>query len=337
MRAGFPILALGGLALAALGWILAPGPFFGAWLAAVTWFAAWPLGSVGLLLVHALAGGRWGVILRPALRQGCRALVLLVPLALPLALGAGRLYPWVHGAAPAGKSFYLNGPFFAGRTLAYLVIWCGLGVLTLTADELRLKRLAPSGLILLALTVSFAAIDTGMSLDLGFSSSVYGLIALAGAGLLALSIAVLATAIDAPDPEDWPDLGRLLLGLVVLWAYLDFVQFLIVWESDLRREVAWYLTRSEGLWGAVAWALGLGHFLLPFAILLSGRAKRRPAVVIGVAGLLVVLEILRAWWLILPSLGRPPGWTDLAAMAGLAGLMGCGVVWRPLSAARVRP
>ncbi len=318
MIRAFPLLAVIGLIAAALGWSLAPQDFAGAWLTALTWFAAWSLGSLGLVLIHALTGGNWGIVLRPALLAGSRAVMLLVPLTIPLALSAGRLYRWLD-AAPAGKGFYLNGPFFAGRAALYLIVWCGLALLAVSLDPVRLRRLAPGGLAALALTMSFAAIDTGMSLDLGFNSSVYGLIAMAGAALSALGAAILATAVAA---EDRPDLGRLLLGLVVFWAYLDFMQFLIVWESDLTRETPWYLARSHGFWGGVAALLGLGHFALPFALLLSGRAKARREVLLGTAALLVVLEMLREAWLILPSLQRLPGWIDAAALLAMAGLAG---------------
>ncbi len=46
----------------------------------------------------------------------------------------------------------------------------------------NLAAVAPAGLILLAVTFTFATIDLTMSLDPRFNSSIYGLIALAGAG-----------------------------------------------------------------------------------------------------------------------------------------------------------
>jgi len=307
-----------GLIGALVGWILAPTSFAGAWLASLTWFIGWPLGSMALLLIHALTGGRWGEVLRPALVAGAATIFVIVPLALPLILTAPRLYPWIEQAAPAGEGFYLNGAFFAVRATIYLVVWCGLGLLTLRGN---LLTLAPPALGLLALTVTFAAIDTTMALDPQFNSSVYGLLTIAGDGLLALSIAILTMALlTEPTPAEWSDLGRLLIGLVVFWAYLDFVQFLIVWQSDLTSEIPWYLRRGQGAWGIVAGLVAFGHFLLPFALLLTGAAKRRRGVVAGTAALLIVMEMLRTWWLVLPSLGGGFDWIDAAAMLGLAGL-----------------
>ena len=93
MRRGAALSGLAGLLLAALGWALEPAGFYGGWLAAVTLFAAWPLGSMALLMIHALTGGRWGDALQPALRLGVCALPLLLPAALPLIAGLAPALP----------------------------------------------------------------------------------------------------------------------------------------------------------------------------------------------------------------------------------------------------
>ena len=74
-RYALPVGVLG-LAIATYGWRLQSGAASSAgWLAALTLFSAWPLGSIALLLIHSLTGGRWGEVLRPALRVGvCRCL-----------------------------------------------------------------------------------------------------------------------------------------------------------------------------------------------------------------------------------------------------------------------
>ena len=57
-------------------------------------------------------------------------------------------------------------------------------------------------------------------------------------------------------------LGRLLLGLLVFWAYLDFMQVLIVWESDLAKEAPWYAALERRL-GIVAGVVAAGIFCCP--------------------------------------------------------------------------
>ena len=313
------LVGAAGLIVSALGWVLDPAGFYGGWLAALTLFAAWPLGSMAILMIHALTGGRWGEPLQPALRMGVTSLPLLLPAILPLIPGLAPLYPWARpGAAHQfGNSFYLNPSFFAGRGIAYLIIWLVLGWLVLRPR--LVASTAPVGLFVLGLTTTFAAIDTTMSLDPHFISTIYGMVAAAGIGLFALSVAVLLTVGEvAPDVR--ADFGKLLLALVVLWIYLDFIQLLIVWQSNLVAEAPWYLQRARGFWGALWLVITAGHFLLPFFLLLSPRMQRSRRVVLFVAGLLVAMAVLRSWWTVLPALDRGVDWIAIACMAGLGGV-----------------
>ncbi|HUB50427.1 MAG TPA: hypothetical protein VMB73_36120 [Acetobacteraceae bacterium] len=317
------IVSSAALLLSALGWAVQPDAFAFAWLAALTAWIGWPLGCLALLLTHALTGGRWGETIRPQLRAGIATLPLLLPAIVPIVFLAHHLYPWLRPdeAAKLTNRFYLNLPFAEIRGALYLIIWFVLAALTVRAVRrgASLVVLAPIGLILLGLTVTFAAIDATMSLDPHFISSDYGMIAAAEAGLLALSVCVFASACDPATPAGaLDDLGRLLLGLLVLWAYLDFVQLLIVWQSDLPHEAPWYIARAGKGWGTLAAVVTVGHFLLPFFALMSPVLRRSRCGIGGIAALLIVMEILRAWWLVLPAGAHGASWTDLAAILTLA-------------------
>jgi hypothetical protein len=210
------------------------------------------------------------------------------------------------------------------------VVWLGLSFFAIRAfrrPETRrtLARLAPPGAILLALTVTFFSIDVSQSLEPGFNSSVYGLLTLADMTLFAFAGALAATCLAGePEARLLPVLARILLGLTILWAYLEFVQALIVWESDLTVEVPWYLHRTTGAWGMVAWTIAGGHFLLPFLLLLSPRHQADARSIGVIALVLMAMEVTRWWWIVLPSLSLPFGWIDAAAMIGLGGV-GSGV------------
>ncbi len=313
------VAGLIGLAVAALGWALDPAAFALGWVAALSFWLAWPAGSLALLMIHALTGGRWGEAIAPGLRLGVATLPLLLPALVPLLLLAPALYPWARPGPLLYNAFYLNPPFAAGRLLVYPVSWFGLGWLVLRPNSLA--DIAPAGLMLLAVTFTFATIDLTMSLDPKFNSSIYGLIALAGAGLMALSIGILAVAMTV-DEVMLPDLGRLLLGTVVLWIYLDFMQLLIIWESDLASDAPWYVVRSTGFWGIAALVVAIGHFLLPFGLLLSRRQRRSRAVLTGVPILLLLMEALRAWWLVLPTVPHGVSWIDAGCMLAFVGCAG---------------
>jgi hypothetical protein len=314
-----------GLLASAIGAIVQPRAFAFAWLAAFMTWLGWPLGCLALLLVHALTGGRWGVATRPAFVQGIRVLPLLLPAVVPLLFVLPDLYPWLRAGESAhlDNGFYLNAPFAAARWIIYLVTWLGLGALAMSRVRRgqSLTPIAAPGLIVLGLTANFAAIDGTMSLDPRFNSSAFGMISAAESGLFALSITILSTILASPvAPSDRDDLGRLLQSLLILWAYLDFMQLLIVWQSDLPKEAAWYLARSTGLWGVLAGLTATAHFLLPFLALMIPRVRRSRRGLIGITALLIGMAVLRGWWLVLPAHARGVGWIDVAAALAFGGI-----------------
>jgi hypothetical protein len=317
----------------AIGWIIAPASFPHAWLAALACWIGWPLGSIALLLIHALTGGRWGWAIRPQLVAGLATLPLVVPFVVPLLFVTRVLYPWSLPDAHPHNAFYLNPPFFYARGIVYIVVWLALGGAVLWAlrgknPQRLLYRIAPPGLILLAVTVTFAAIDATMSLDPEFKSSVYGLVVGTEAVLFALSVAVLGACIAAPpDKRGTEDLGKLMLGLVIFWAYLDFMQILIIWQSDLPSEAAYYLPRVTHGWQYAAGAIAALHFFLPFFLLLWPQVQRSRRALGTIAATLVAAEMLRAWWLVLPASGRGFSLLDVFAMLAVFGL-GAGVALR---------
>lgn len=328
MRATAWGVGVAGAALCALGWTVQPLTFRHAWLAALGVWLEWPLGSLALLLIHALTGGDWGYALRPALIAGVATLPLLLPGLVPVLAHLHTLYPWARADADIPNAFWLNTPFFAARVIVYLAVWLGLAALTLRAvlHARPMVRLAAPGLILLAFTFTFASLDLTLSLDPDFNSSVWGMIAASAAVLLALSVAVLATL--AASPRQVPRaFARMVLGLVILWAYLDFMQFLIVWESDLGKESAWYVLRSGGFWGGVVWVIALGHFLVPFAALIFPPVQRSRRAMMALCVWLIAMELLRAWWLVLPAQPRSLSWLDFAAVLAFGGV-GAGVALR---------
>lgn len=312
-----------GLAGAALAWLAAPASFPHAWLAAVVAWSGWPLGSLALVLAHALTGGRWGEALRPGLMAGVATMPLLLPLILPVLLSLPALYPWARAGADLPNAWYLNVPFFAVRGMLCLLAWLGLAWAVLSGQA---ERVAAPGLLLLAVTVTFAAIDLTMSLQPRFVSSIYGMLSGAGAAVLALAAAILlggGGAARGARPDVSNDIAKLLFALVLLWAYLGFMQVVIVWQNDLVEQVPWYKLRAHGGWGWVMAAVALGHAVVPMAVLLSARARRSTRALIGVAALLAATAVLRAWWTVLPEApGTHAVLTLLTALACLAGVGG---------------
>ncbi len=318
-----------GLLASIIGWIVTPHLFPHAWLAAVSCWVGWPLGSMALLLIHSITGGRWGYAVRPQLAIGVMTLPLLVIAVVPLLPVLHGLYPWGRPeiARDLGNTSYLNVPFFCGRGVLYLALWLGIGALILRAlrqpfPDAALYRLAPFGLIALMLSSTFAGFDATLSLDPHFNSSIYGMIMAGEAVLLALSVATFFTlAISDPGPRATEDLGKLLLGLLVLWGYFVFMQLLIVWNSDLAADAPWYVARSEHGWGIVACITFATHFAVPFLLLLWPQVQGSRRAMLLVSFLLMAAEVPRAWWLVVPAADRSLSWLDVSAMAGMLGVV----------------
>ncbi len=183
--------------------------------------------------------------------------------------------------------------------------------------------MAPIGLIALAISITFAAIDAVMSLDPRFASSVFGLVVIAEMGLSALAFCILAVLMGGESrPEKLRGLGRLLLALTILWAYLDFMQLLIIWQSDLPREASWYVARWSGGWGYVATLIAGTHFVAPFFLLLSAKAQQSPGVMACACALLIVGALLRGFWLVAPAAAADLNRIVVIATAALLGATG---------------
>ncbi len=111
-----------------------------------------------------------------------------------------------------------------------------------------------------------------------------------------------------------------MLGLLVLWGYLVFMQLLIVWNSDLASDAPWYVVRIAHGWGIVAAVIFAVHFAIPFLLLLWPQVQRSRRRMLGISGLLIAAEVPRAWWLVIPSSQRSLSWVDCFAMLAVFGL-----------------
>ena len=60
------------------------------------------------------------------------------------------------------------------------------------------------------------------------------------------------------------------------WAYLAFMQFLVIWAENLPREIAWYVPRLQTGWQWVGVALVLLQLAVPFLALLFRDVKDQP-------------------------------------------------------------
>jgi hypothetical protein len=267
---------------------------------------------------------------------------------LPIVIGINNLYPWAHKNLVAAdellrhKAPYLNTPFFLVRAAIYfggwmLISWW-LNRCSLIEDERghdavhgKMSRASAPGLIFWGFSVTFMAIDWIMSADPKWFSTMFGLLFMASQGLTAMAFLVtLMVLLSSRRPmsevltaRHLHDLGKFLLALVMVWAYFSFSQFLIIWAGNLPEEIPWYLIRLNNGWQAVALLLVVGHFALPFALLLSRDLKRNFKLLCRIAIFILCIRFVDLYWIVMPTFRTKSfglSWMDFTVPLGLFGL-----------------
>jgi hypothetical protein len=316
---GWP-LGIAALLISLIGLVVDRRMFFAAWLAAWWFGLGLMFGAAAWQWIHRLTGGAWGLALRPASRSLLRRLPCLALLLLPLLFGLPTIYPWAGADAgwtstmtrPAFAQAWFALPFVGARWLCFGAGWWWLA---------RTGRVASAGQAAAALGVymllaSLCAVDLLMSLVPAWTSTVFGWLTTIGQMAAGAAAAILLTTRQPPasasvrvagKPPVWRDLGNLLLMALMLQAYLQFMEFLIIWAEDLPREISWYLPRLQSGWQLVGLSLMLLQFALPVAALLWRRNKDEPRRLARVAAGVLLMQAVDAAWLVVPSI-EATGW-----------------------------
>ncbi len=342
--------------------------FFRAYVLNFSYVMSLALGALFFVILQHLTRAGWSVVVRRlgefVIEAIPRLALLALPLLIPVLAGMSEVYPWSAPGAVgdhelqellARKRPYLNPAFFVVRLALYFAIWTLLARFyvsrSLAQDDSgdialtqALERRSGIAMVAFALTTTFFAFDVLKSLTPMFFSTIFGVYYFAGAvvgffGLLGLMMTLLQRSgklTRSITIEHYHDIGKLVFGFIVFWAYIAYSQYMLIWYANLPEETFWYAMRqASGWWIGVALVLLFGHFVLPFLALMSRGPKRRPAVVtLGAAWALLM------HWVDLYYVVGPPGHTlppeghagaalhvaDLALLVGLGGLFAAAVL-----------
>lgn len=338
-----------GVVLAVAGFFMSgPDRFYQAYLVAYTFWMGVVLGSLALLMVQHLSGGVWGIVLRRPFEAAVRTLPVMALLFIPIVFGMHSLYHWTHADVAANdavvreKVLYLNTPFFLARQVIYFAVWGLLGHLLTrwsaehdrTGDPAllqKMERLSGGGLVVYFLTVTFAMVDWTMSVNPHWFSTIWGLLYIGGQGLSAFAFGICVLVMlsqTAPlnkvlTTHHFHDLGKFLFAFLMLWAYLSFSQFLIIWSANIPEEIPHYLNRWDNSWRYLSVFIIVGHFIVPYALLLSRDIKKNAAKLRVIATWVLVARIADYWWHVAPELhtdGLTVSLLDVALPLALGGI-----------------
>jgi hypothetical protein len=186
-------------------------------------------------------------------------------------------------------------------------------------------------MVLFGVSVTVVAFDLLLSLDPHWFSTMYGVYYFAAFFQAGLAAAYLAAWFlwkkgvfaQVMNRAHFHDLGKFVFAFSVFWAYIVYSQFMLIWYGDLPEETFWYKVRSEDGWGAIAMALPIIRWVIPFFLLLPYANKTRFWVVLPVCVIILFGHWLDIFWNAMPAIrlfahGKENYWAEAAFGAGFA-------------------
>jgi len=350
---------LAGLALLVLCGIYGffdPRRFFEGYLTAYVFWTQIALGSLGLLFIQYLTGGRWGMTVTRLLEAGAMTLPLCAVLFLPLFAGMPWLFPWLHPQGArlqhlvAEKALYLNVPFFVVRFLIYFGVLAAFALwfrrLSLLRDDGSAPARASMGfwsgpcLIVFVLCTNFMTVDWIMALKPEWYSSMLTVNFAAEEGVVTMAwCIVILRALQSVEPiksalnvKVVHDVGNLLLALTLFWTYTTFAEYIITWTGNIPNAVSWFTDRSSLGWKWYAVFLVFVHFVIPLFCLILTAVSKNLERLARVARLMLLAHLAQVVWWVQPAFGAHVhiAWTSLVLLVAL------GAIWLTTFACNLR-
>ncbi len=304
-------------------------------------------GALAVLMLQYVTGGKWGLLLRRPLEAMTRTFPLVALMFLPIGLLLKHLYLWARYPTDASTAEALAHHLITQEEALVLhakramlspgaawvqtiFIFAVLGTFTYFLNRWSLQRdadpgrgtepsydrwrvkfenLSGIGILLYVILMTDGVIVWVKSLDIGWSSSIYGLQFLVGQGYSVLALGILTVILlSRVEPmrtllrtTEQHDLGKFAFAFVMLNIYLTFAEFLIIWSGNLPDEIPWYLNRIHGGWWYVCTADFMCHWLIPFCLLLSRDLKRDKRRMVALTSFMLFARAVDMFWLIEPN------------------------------------
>ncbi len=205
----------------------------------------------------------------------------------------------------AGKSAFLNEPFFYARSVAYIFIWIAFTVFfrrsSLKEDleggvgiHKKSYGVAAAFLVFYGVTSSTSSWDWIMSIDTHWFSTLFGWYNFSTFFVTGITMFALITIglkrngyMPNINEEHIQDLGKFMFGASVFWGYLWFSQFMLIWYANIPEEVTYFQDRWKN-YLVIWWTVPVLNLLLPMLLLMDKAAKRNYTIM-TVAGVIIVV------------------------------------------------
>ncbi|TMM30008.1 quinol:cytochrome C oxidoreductase [Polaribacter aestuariivivens] len=205
-----------------------------------------------------------------------------------------------YDAIVDGKSWWMNVPGWAIRSVVYLLLWNAYrwfirknSIAEDTANDgfKTYKKNYNASVIFLfvfMITESMMSWDWIMGLDPHWFSTLFGWYVLATLLVSALTVIAFVTiylrskgALPSVNDSHIHDLAKFMFGFSVFWTYLWFAQFMLIWYADIPEETTYFVARFSE-YKLPFLAMVVMNFAFPVLLLLNSDFKSIPwFVVIG--------------------------------------------------------
>lgn len=215
----------------------------------------------------------------------------------------------IYDAVIAGKSGFLNQPFFLSRIIIFLAGYSLFGWLlykySSNEDEVGGMKFYNKSflvscvfLVIFGFTVPVFAFDTIMSLEARWFSTMFGWYNLAGLWVSGLSVMTLviiylrkAGYLSWVTENHLHNMGLFMFAFSVFWTYLWFAQFLLTYYANIPEESAYFYRRWEPDFMVWFWLNIVVNFGSPLLILMSRDSKRY----VGTLKVMCIILICGHW------------------------------------------
>jgi len=205
----------------------------------------------------------------------------------------------------AGKSGYLNFPFFLARAIVYLGGWI-LALQLIQKYSLQQEtatdyspynkafKVAAIFTVFFGVTSSMSALDWIMSIDPHWFSTLFGWYVFSGIFVSSVSMIALVTIylrskgyLEFVNHSHIHDLGKFMFGLSIFWAYLWFSQYMLYWYANVPEEVTYYMARFAD-YKLPFWIMVAVNFAFPLLVLMDAKNKKVPVAMV-VTGVVIIM------------------------------------------------
>jgi hypothetical protein len=242
-----------------------------------------------------------------------------------------------HGYFGAGNWFFWL------RTVAYLVIWSlfqrGFRKRSIEEDmqggtAIHYKNMGKAAvfLVFFAVTSSTSAWDWMMSLDVHWFSTMYGWYAFSGMWISAMITIIMFTLylkrqgyLQQVNESHIHDIGKWMFAVSFLWSYLWFMQFMLIWYTNIPEEIVYFQERLHDFgYMGLMWTVFVMNFVFPMVLLMSRDSKRNYFFLIFVGCIIFVGHWLDVFMMVMPATVNGHwhlGWLEIGMALGFLGLL----------------